>query len=135
MTNYEKKEEKAFEKIEKTLVHLDETLGKLEDTDSKVKHFVEQEKALHEIKSIIRHEKKIDKLQNEAVEDAAVEAGEWLDQQDALFTDIANEVTKLDKTLDKLDEDKDSKVKSYVEQEKALHEIKKIVKHAKKLGN
>ena len=53
MTNYSKKEFKTLGKIEHTIIKLDETLGKMEDTDSKIKHFFEQEKAIHEIKKTL----------------------------------------------------------------------------------
>ena len=61
MTDYVAKEVKLLNKIADRISILDGVLDKMEDTDSKVKHFMEQEKALHEIRAIIREENKIGK--------------------------------------------------------------------------
>jgi len=64
MADHEKKILKALLEIEKTIEKLDETLCKLDDADGKkVKHFVEQEKAIHEIKKILRAVDRIDKYE------------------------------------------------------------------------
>lgn len=132
MTDYVKKEAKLLEKIGKEMGKLDESLAKMEDTDSKIKHFYEQEKALHEVKSIIRKENKIEKNEEKAAEKAVEGAENWLDHEDSLVGGIAREIDKLDKTLSGINED-DNKVKSYLEQKKAVHEIKAILKKADKL--
>lgn len=133
MTDYAKKEAKLLEKIGKEMDKLEVTLEKMEDTDSKVKHYVEQEKALHEVKSIIRKEAKIERNEEKAVDKAAAKVDSWLDHQDSLVSGIWKEIDKLDNTLGNISDD-DNKVKAYMEQKKAIHEIKKIVKKADKLG-
>lgn len=120
MTNYGEKEIKLLEKIDSRINKLDEDLAKMDDTDSKVKHFVEQEKALHEIRDITREEKHVDKLTDKAVEKTVTGA-----------VDVINEISKriddLDKDLDNLNDD-DSKVKGYLAQKKTIHDIKELVK-------
>ena len=132
MTDYEKKEAKLLEKISKEMDKLDDSLAKMEDTDSKVKHFYEQEKALHEVKSIIRKENKIEKNEEKAADHEVADVEAWLGHEDSLVKGIFQEIAKLDGTLDGIDED-DNKVKSYLEQKKAIHEIKKILKKADEL--
>ena len=59
MTDVAAREEKLIREIEKEMDKLDQTLAKMDETDSKIKHFIEQEKALHEIREIV---KKVNKL-------------------------------------------------------------------------
>ena len=63
MTDLAAREEKLIREIEKEMDKLDQTLAKMDETDSKIKHFIEQEKALHEIRTIIRKEHKLEKLE------------------------------------------------------------------------
>ncbi|MBL1224965.1 hypothetical protein [Enterococcus sp. BWR-S5] len=133
MTDYAKKEAKLLEKIGKEMDKLDDSLAKMEETDSKVKHFYEQEKALHEVKSIIRKENKIEKDEVKAAEEEVSGLEGWLNHEDSLVKGIVQEIAKLDTTLGGINED-DNKVKSYLEQKKAVHEIKAILKKADKLA-
>lgn len=41
--------------IEKNFDHLDRTLEKLDDSNTRVKSYVEQEKAIHEAKKILKN--------------------------------------------------------------------------------
>lgn len=133
MADYEAREEKLLGKIADRLNTLDETLAKMEDTDSKVKHFFEQEKALHEIRVITRKENRINRDEDKAEEKDEKQMSDWISGQMKLVDDIDKRIDTLDATLAKLDEDKDSKVKSYLEQKKAIEEIKKILKDSDKL--
>lgn len=133
MADYEAREEKLLGKIADRLNTLDETLAKMEDTDSKVKHFFEQEKALHEIRVITRKENRINRDEDKAEEKDEKQMSDWISGKMKLVDDIDKRIDTLDATLAKLDEDKDSKVKSYLEQKKAIEEIKKILKDSDKL--
>lgn len=120
MSNYEEKEFKLLEKIDSRINKLDEDLSKMDGTDSKVKHFLEQEKALHEIRSIAREEKRVDKLDDKVVEKAT-------DSTVDVINEISKRIDDLDKDLDNLEDD-DSKVKGYLAQKKTIHDIKELVK-------
>lgn len=133
MTDYAAKEAKVLDKIGKELDKLDGSLGKMEETDSKVKHFFEQKKALHEVKSIIRKENKIDRLEDDAAASDEQAVTGWLDEQGSLVGKINHEIDKLETTLGGISDD-DNKVKSFMEQKKAIHEIKSILKTSDKLG-
>ncbi|WP_413536751.1 hypothetical protein [Carnobacterium divergens] len=127
MTNYEKKEEHAIEKIADTLLKLEKTLSKLDSTENKVTVFIEQEKAIHEIKKIVKEAKKIDKLNDKELEKEEKRDIASIEKSQVALADIEKNFDHLDRTLEKLD-DSNTRVKSYVEQEKAIHEAKKILK-------
>ena len=99
----------------------------MEDTESKAKHFIEQEKALHEIRSIIREEKAVDKTKEKAEEASEKAVDKLIKEQDKAVTHIVKKSDDLDKNLANLDDD-DSKVKSYLEQKKVVKDIKDILK-------
>ena len=133
MTDYAKKEQKILNKIEDTFGKLDTTLDKLEESeDTKVKHFVEQEKAIHEIKKIISEGKKLNKNEQNAIDDVAYEVDAWMDSEESLVGKISKYFDELDKTLSNISDD-DNHVKRYIEQKKVLHEVKEIAKSVDKL--
>ena len=57
MTNYNKKEQHCLTKIYSTIQKLDETLLKIDESTNSLSYFLEQEKAIHEIKVILRQAK------------------------------------------------------------------------------
>jgi len=125
MTNYEKKILQALQEIEKTVKKLDDTLDKMENTDSKVKHFIEQERAIHEIKKIAREFHKIEKLaEKDAVEQAHRITAEA--EQEKALVKIAMATEKLDTELANIGDD-DEKVKSFIAQKELADQIKKIL--------
>lgn len=81
-------EEKLLRAIAKEMDKLDETLGKMEETESKIKHFIEQEKALHEIKKIIRKEHKLEKIQDKDVSHEINDVVNYLEKRDSLIFSI-----------------------------------------------
>ena len=132
MTDLAAREEQLIREIEKEMDKLDQTLAKMDETDSKIKHFIEQEKALHEIRTIIRKEHKLEKLEEKDAQHEIDAVVNELEREESLINGINKEVEKLDKTLSKIDGD-ENRVKSYFEQKKALHEIREIVKKVNKL--
>ncbi len=132
MRDYAEKEIKILSKINKLITKLDNTLDKMDNTESRIMHFIEQEKAIHELKALIRNERKLDKAEADARRQLDKEARKWAETQLSLLEGIDSEIGKLEKTLKALDET-ESKVKSYFEQKKAIHEIKKIMQSAELL--
>ncbi|MCS8593628.1 hypothetical protein, partial [Enterococcus faecium] len=65
MANIDKKEEKVVEKIVKTIEKLDEELTKIDNIDEDKKHefkkWIEEKKAIHEIKRLLHEVDKYDK--------------------------------------------------------------------------
>lgn len=126
MANPEKKILKALVEIEETMEKLDGTLDQMEDTDSRVKHFIEQEKAIHEIKKIVRAADKMEKYEEKDLSKWAHRIKVDVDGQEKALLKIAKETDKLDETLSKMSDD-DGKVKSFVAQKKVIHQVKKIL--------
>jgi len=126
MEHNEKKILKALLEIEKTVEKLDETLDKMDGAEGKVKHFIEQEKAVHEIKKIARECDKIEKY--DAKDEAAQAHRVKVDvvEQEKALERIAKEADKLDEALSEMSDD-DGKVKSFIAQKKTVHQIKKIL--------
>lgn len=124
MIDYSEKEAKLLNKISTRIDELESNLAKMDNTDSKIKHFFEQEKALHDIKSIIRSENKIYKDEAEDVADS-------MKKETNIAAVISNKIDDLENRLNKLNDD-DTKIKSYIEQKKAIADIKKIIDEALK---
>lgn len=124
MIDYSEKEAKLLNKINTRIDELENNLDKMDNTDSKIKHFFEQEKALHDIKSIIRSENKIYKDEAEDVADS-------MKKETNIAAVISNKIDDLENRLNKLNDD-DTKIKSYIEQKKAIADIKKIIDEALK---
>ncbi|WP_297076325.1 hypothetical protein [uncultured Enterococcus sp.] len=84
MTNYEKKEEKVFDKIAEYVEKLDETLTTLnelnEDTEKKhrIKKWYESKKSVHEIKRILHEEGKYAKYDKDEMNKIEKEFSDYL---------------------------------------------------------
>ena len=126
METTEKKVLKALVEIEKTVEKLDDTLDKLDGAEGKVKYFVEQEKAIHAIKKIVREWNKIEKYEEKDEEKWARKIAVDMNEQEKALDHIAKAAGKLEEELSKVSDD-DGKVKSYIAQKRAAHQIKKIL--------
>jgi len=126
MADHERKIITALFEIEGLAEELDLTLEKMDNADGKVKHFIEQEKAIHEIKKIAHEFDKIDKYEEKDAEKWAHRIAVDIDKQEKALENIAKEADKLDEVLSKMGDD-DGKIKSFIEQKKATHHIKKIL--------
>ena len=94
MTDLAAREEKLIREIEKEMDKLDQTLAKMDETDSKIKHFIEQEKALHEIRTIIRKEHKLEKLEEKDAQHEIDAVVNELEREESLINGINKEVEK-----------------------------------------
>ena len=126
MAEHGKKILKALLEIEKTVEKLDDTLNKLDSADGKVKHFIEQEKAIHEIKKIAREFHKIEKYEEKDDAKRAHKITVDVNGQEKALTNIANAADKLGEELAKVSDD-DGKIKSFIAQKKITHQVKKIL--------
>ena len=126
MASPEKKILKALLEIAKEMEKLDHTLDKLDCADNKAKHFIEQEKAMHEIKKIVHASDKLEKYEEKDIEKWAHKITVDVDGQAKALSNIANAADKLDGELAKIGDD-DGKVKSFVIQKQVIHQVKKIL--------
>lgn len=133
MTNYEKHEDRTLDKISERITKLETDLQTIDDTDKKFKSFEASEKAIHEIRMIIRDSKHFEHLEDREAKHDANEVAHLDDQDVENIDGIEKELDKLDDHLAK-DDETDSRAKGYVEQKEALHNIKEILKKAGKLN-
>lgn len=126
MADYEKKIAKTLVEIAKTVEKLDGTLEKLDSAEGKIPQYLEQEKAIHEIKKIAREFEKIDKYEEKEADEWARKITVDIEGQEKALDNITKEAEKLDEALANTNDD-DGKVKAFIAQKKATHYIKKIL--------
>lgn len=129
--DYSKEEAKLLDKINDKIEELDINLSKMGSAQNKLTHFADQEKALHDLHSIIRDGKKIDKVEERAAQKSEKEVQNWINDENSTVNQIDRRVDDLIGTLSNVS-DNDSKIKSYVEQKKVIGDIKAIIKEFNK---
>ena len=127
MTNYDEKEKKILTKIADEIVKFDATCAKMDAATGKIKHFFEQEMAMHEIKSIIRMCNKVDKLEEKSYKKLVLDVAALEDLKDDNLKNICKTIVKLDENLAKLASGEEGKIMTYIHRKEAMHEIKKIL--------
>ena len=131
---YQAKIDKAMQKIADVVDKLEDTLGKLEEDGGKIKHFFEQQKALMEIKSIVHEAKKIEGYQDAEVKEGVTAIQKDQQREGSVLESIEKAYSSLDGALERLGET-DSKIKSFIEQHRVLHLVKKILNKEGKYDN
>lgn len=129
--DYSKEEAKLLDKINNKIEELDINLSKMGSAQNKLVHFADQEKALHDLHSIIREGKKMDKVEERASQKSEKEIQNWINDENSTVNQIDRRVDDLIGTLSNVSDD-DSKIKSYVEQKKVIGDIKAIIKEFNK---
>lgn len=131
MNVYDLEELQVLDDISAVLARLDNNLSTMEATDSRVKHFIAQERAIHEIRQTVRDAKKVLKYDQKSQEADLEQVDYDESREQDVLGDIDKNFDKLDVTLAKLD-DTESRIKGYIEQKRALHEVKRILHDADK---
>lgn len=127
MKSTAQKESTILGKIADTVSRLDESLGKMETTDSRLMGFVEQEKAIHEMKKTVREAEHLDWVDGTWDDGYELDEGFDAKQMGKALIKIDRTLGKLDDTLDALDDDDNGRLKQWFEQRKAIHEVKRIL--------
>lgn len=129
MSELTNKEVRLLNKINNELESLAVNLEKMTETASKVKEFYEQEKAIHNIHVIVRKAKKVEKLEGKAIDKAIDDVIYETESELELAQKIDDDFVKIEGTITKMAEST-NKVASFLEQKKALHEARKILKES-----
>lgn len=130
MVDYSEKEGEVLEKIAKTLNKLDDTLNQIDESEGS-KRDREQNKAIREIRKAISEGELLNDLEfMEAADDDNAPRANSQNQAPTL-AQIDKTLAKLEQDLAALDET-DSRVRGYIEQHKALHQVKKLLFEAGK---
>lgn len=130
MANYEDKQMHSLQKISDEISKLDTTLGKLDETNNSAKAFIEQKKAEHEIRSLINEARKVVGRFGGNVADNIDAIKDDKEQESAILDQIDQHFAKLDTALATLDDSDTGKVKQYIEEKKAIHQVKAILNKA-----
>lgn len=130
--DYMAKEAKIIGQINELLDALDITLSQIDDPANQAIGYDAQSRAIAQLEEVVKKENKLDKLYDQAREQAERVQGDYENRQAELEYQIRQELARLDETLSKLDVC-DNKLQCFFEQKKAIHEIKKIVKAAERL--
>lgn len=124
----DKKEVSVLDKIAEKVQKLDLHLKKLNgDNEGKIKHWVEQEMAIHDIHSIVRHALKLDKLEEKST------AAELTADEAKVVEAINEKFDRLKENLAQIDVGND-KLKAILEHENLVSEVKAILDKAGKLS-
>ena len=120
-------EDKILKEINQKIEELDINLSKMDSAENKLIHFADQEKALHDIKSILRKEKEIDRLAKDT-EKIAQKSDEnaVVQNQKELIDKISKKIDDLIGTLANVSDD-DAKIKSYIDQKEVINDIKNTI--------
>ena len=98
--DYAKEEAKLLTKINDQIEKLDINLSKMGSAENKLAHFADQEKALHDLHSIIRDGKKIDHVEERAEKQSEKEVQNWINDENSTVNKIeCLERRRCDKTL------------------------------------
>ena len=127
MTSYDEKETKILNKIADEIVKFDATCAKMDGAEGKIKHFFEQEMAIHEMKSIIKMCNKVDKLEEKSDKKLVLDVAALEELKDENLKNIGKTLVKLDENLAKLESGEEGKIKTYIHRKEAMHEIKKLL--------
>ena len=81
--DYAKEEAKLLTKINDQIEKLDINLSKMGSAENKLAHFTDQEKALHDLHSIIRDGKKIDHVEERTEKQSEKEVQNWVNDENS----------------------------------------------------
>ena len=133
MADYTKRQLKALDRIAKKIADAEGHLTKIEDSEPDKRHRTAQHETIKDIKSILRHAKKVSKDSIEL--DAKDESKEALytEAEEKVINDLKAEFKQLDKDLSHLSDISGSDIKRYRAEHHSLDKAKKILKKVDKL--
>lgn len=140
MADYEKRQLKALDRIAKKIADADSHLTKIEDSLDDKKHHTAQHETIKDIKSILKHARKVDKYEDKiiqregegrkgSIEDHYV----YIEDEAPVIDDLKKEYEGLEKKLDQLDEVNGDKVEAFRAEHDYIEKSKEILKKAGKL--
>ena len=127
----ENREWKTLDKIADTVDKLDEHMADLDTEEGRAGQFANDQRAVHDMRKIIRESNKLDKLEDKR-EKRELDAAEEDQYQEAYY------LRKIDRSFDDLDAAMDklgstgSRLRAFIEQRKAIHHVKQLLNAAGK---
>lgn len=117
MTDYAKREMKALDRIAKKISDAESHLTKIEDSIDDKKHRTAQHETIKDIKSILKHARKVDK-----------------DEEEPVINDLKKDFAELDDKLAKLNDFNGGDIDAFRTEHHYLEKAQDILKKAGKLN-
>lgn len=133
MADYAKRQLKALDRIAKKIADAESHLTEIEDSEPDKRHRTAQHETIMDIKSILKHAKKVSE------DDAKIEAkGDeehyiYVDDEAKVIEDLKADFKELDDKLDELSDVDGYDIKRYREEHHSLEKAKNILAEAGKL--
>lgn len=139
MADYAKRQLKALDRIAKKIADAEGHLTKIEDSVDNKKHRTAQHETIKDIKSILKHARKVDKdadkLEQRAGEghkDPAENHYIYMEDEEGVIKDLKKEFDDLEQKLAALDDSEGGKIKAFRAEHHYLEKAKEILKKAGK---
>ncbi|MBD5430860.1 hypothetical protein [Lactobacillus agrestimuris] len=138
MADYEKRQLKALDRIAKKIADADSHLTKIEDSIDDKKHHTAQHETIKDIKSILKHARKVDKYEDKIVEhnDEGHKGSEahyvYIEDEEPVINDLKKEFDGLEEKLNGLTDEDGYKVKAFEAEHDYLEKAKEILTKAGK---
>lgn len=139
MVDYEKRELKALDRIAKKIADAEGHLTKIEDSVDDKKHRTAQHETIKDIKSILKHARKVDKERDQVIahegegrKDSEMNHYAFTEDEEKVIKDLQKEFADLDEKLAKLTAVEGSEVKEYLARKDSLEKAKEILQKAGK---
>lgn len=140
MADYEKRQLKALDRLAKKIADADSHLTEIEDSMDDKKHHTAQHETIKDIKSILKHARKVDKYQDKiiqhegegrkgSIEDHYV----YIEDEEPVIKDLKKEYAELEKKLKGLNNVDGYKIKAFRAEHDYIKKSKEILEKAGKL--
>lgn len=140
MADYEKRQLRALDRLAKKISDADSHLTRIEDSLDNEKHRTAQHETIKDIKSILKHARKVDKYNDKIIEHegegrkgSVEDHYVYIEDEEPVINDLKSEFKKLDDKLAALNNENGYDIKRFQEEHNYLEKAKEILKKAGKL--
>ncbi len=141
MTDYAKREMKALDRIAKKISDAESHLTKIEDSIDDKKHRTAQHETIKDIKSILKHARKVDKdedkieeFKGEGPKDSTENHYVYEQEEEPVINDLKKDFAELDDKLAKLNDFNGGDIDAFRTEHHYLEKAQDILKKAGKLN-
>jgi Mg2+ and Co2+ transporter CorA len=141
ITDYAKRELKALDRIAKKISDAESHLTKIEDSIDDKKHRTAQHETIKDIKSILRHARKVDKdedkmeqYKGEGPKDSTKNHYVYEQEEEPVINDLKKDFNELDDKLAKLNDFNGGDIDAFRTEHHYLEKAQDILKKAGKLN-
>ncbi|WP_295728723.1 hypothetical protein [uncultured Limosilactobacillus sp.] len=139
MVDYAKRQLKALDRIAKKIADAEGHLTKIEDSIDNKKHRTAQHEVIKDIKSILKHSRKVSKDEEKIIEhsgeghkDSTRNHYIYVEDEEPVIKDLVKHYEELEKNLDELPDNEGGKIKAFRAEHNYLEKAKYILQKAGK---